>query len=117
MNAYTNIDEYIELFPEDLREILIRVRQTIRETAPDAEERIRWQMPTYWQKENLVHFAAQKSHLGFYPGESGVKAFADRLDAEGYTHSKGAIQFPYKRPIPYDLIREITLFRLSSVSQ
>jgi uncharacterized protein YdhG (YjbR/CyaY superfamily) len=69
-----------------------------------------WQMPTFWQGENLVHFAAQKSHIGLYPGESGVRVFADRLT--GYKTSKGAIRFQLSEPIPYDLIEEITRFRV-----
>lgn len=107
--AYATIDEYIALFPEDMREILQRVRQTIRQAAPDAKEKISWQMPTFWQNENLVHFAAAKHHIGLYPGESGVRVFADKLKA--YKTSKGAIQFPLSEPIPYDLIAEITRFR------
>lgn len=107
--VYATIDEYLALFPDDVRDILERVRQTIRRAAPKAEEEIKWQMPTFRQNENLVHFAAAKNHIGFYPGESGVRAFADRLT--GYRTSKGAVQFPMSEPIPYDLIAEITRFR------
>ncbi|OPX89875.1 MAG: hypothetical protein A4E53_01390 [Pelotomaculum sp. PtaB.Bin104] len=107
--AYTTIDEYIALFPENVRDILEQVRSTIRKAAPDAKEKISWQMPTFWQNENLVHFAAAKNHIGLYPGESGVRVFADKLT--GYKTSKGAIQFPLSEPIPYDLIAEITRFR------
>lgn len=108
--VYTTIDEYIALFPEEVRRILGQVRQTIRQAAPDAQEKISWQMPTFWQNGNLVHFAAAKNHIGLYPGESGVRVFADRLT--DYKTSKGAIQFPLTQPIPYDLITEITRFRV-----
>lgn len=108
--VYTTIDEYIALFPDDVRVILDQVRKTIRKAAPDAKEKISWQMPTFWQNENLVHFAAAKNHIGLYPGESGVRAFIDKLT--GYKTSKGAIQFPLSEPIPYDLIAEITRFRV-----
>ena len=107
---YATVDEYISLFPETVAHILREVRRTIREAAPEAEERIRWQMPTYWQGENLVHFAAAKNHLGLYPGESGVRVFAEKL--RDYKTSKGAIQFPFSKPIPYELIAEITRFRV-----
>ena len=108
---YATIDQYLALFPEDVQEILGRIRQTIRQAAPEAEERISWQMPTFWQNENLVHFAAAKNHIGFYPGESGVRVFADRLT--DYKTSKGAIQFPISEPIPYYLITEITQLRVN----
>jgi uncharacterized protein YdhG (YjbR/CyaY superfamily) len=68
-------------------------------------------MPTFWQGENIVHFAAMKNHLGIYPGESGVEHFKDRLTE--YVTTKGAIQFPYTKPIPYDLIAEIVKFRVT----
>ena len=107
---YSTIDEYIALFEQDVREILEGVRRTIRQAAPNAREKISWQMPTFWQNENLVHFAAAKRHIGFYPGESGVRIFSDKL--KGYKTSKGAIQFPMSEPMPYDLIAEITRFRV-----
>lgn len=109
-SAYATIDEYIALFPEHIQDILEKVRQTIRQEAPQAKEKISWQMPTFWQKENLVHFAAAKNHIGLYPGESGVRVFADKL--VNYKTSKGAIQFPVSEPIPYELIGDITRFRV-----
>lgn len=113
--AYNTFEEYFALFPEEVQDILKQVRQTIRQAAPEAIEKISWQMPTFWQKENLVHFAAMKNHIGIYPGESGVSAFADKLT--GYKTSKGAIQFPLSEPIPYDLIREITRFRVKEATE
>lgn len=108
--AYTTIDEYMALFPHEVRDSLEQVRKTIRKAAPEAKETISWQMPTFWQNGNLVHFAAAKNHLGFYPGESGVRVFAHKLT--GYKTSKGAIQFPFSEPIPYDIIGEVTRFRV-----
>lgn len=104
------IDAYIAQYPLEIRVLLEKVRQTIREAAPDAKEKISWGMPTFWQSENIIHFAMAKNHIGLYPGESGVRCFLDRLT--DYHTSKGAIQFPLKKPIPYDLITEITCFRV-----
>jgi len=106
------IDDYIGQVPEEHREALRRVRETIRASAPDCVEKIAWDMPTFWQGENLIHFAAFGKHLGLYPGEDGVNAFSERLAAEGFKFSKGAIQIPWNKPIPYGLIAEITQFRV-----
>lgn len=110
---YATVDEYIPLFPEKVQEILRETRRVIREAAPDATEKISWQMPTYYWKENLVHFAALKDHLGFYPTPEGVEAFPDRT--AGFTTTKGSLQFGYDKPIPYDLIADITRFRVEMV--
>ena len=104
------IDAYIAGFPEDVQEILQRMRATIREAAPDAQETIKYRMPTFVLHGNLVHFAAYKNHIGFYPVPSGIEAFKDELGP--YHVSKGAIQFPLNKPIPYDLIRKITAYRV-----
>ena len=109
--AELTIDGYIAQFPEEVQAILRNVRATIRENAPDATEKISYGMPCYWKGGALIYFAAMKNHLGIYPANSGVAAFADRL--AGYKTSKGAIQFPWGKPIPYDLIAEITRFRVS----
>lgn len=101
-----NIDEYIAAQGEDIQEILSRVRDVIRETLPDAREKMSWQMPTFWKGRNLIHFAAHKNHLGIYPGPEAVEHFAPGLKEAGYRYSKGAIQFPYGN-VPFDLIREI----------
>lgn len=112
MNETTpkTIDEYIAGFPPDIRAILEKIRATIRDAAPDAEEAISYQMPTFRLKGNLVHFAAFKNHIGFYPTPSGTEQFRDRLAA--YEGGKGSIRFPLDRPMPYDLIREIVKFRV-----
>lgn len=115
MPEVDTVDAYIAAAPADVRPILLQVRATIRAAAPQATERISWQMPTYTQGENLVHFAAQKQHLGFYPSPEGLDAFAPRL--AGYKRTKGGVQFPYSQPIPYDLIAEITRWRVKQVTQ
>jgi len=112
-SAYKTVDEYIAQFPDDVRPVLEQIRRTIRSAAPDAIEKISWQMPTYWQGENLVHFAAFKGHVGLYPGEEGVRAFAGKLGA--YDFSKGSIRFPLSEPMPLNLIEEITRFRVREV--
>jgi uncharacterized protein YdhG (YjbR/CyaY superfamily) len=88
------IDEYIAKQPENLQVLLLGVRQAIRQALPDATEKISWSMPTFWRGHNLIHFAAQKNHLGVYPGAEAMEHFAPRL--AGYKTSKGAVQFPYK---------------------
>lgn len=104
------IEEYVQQFPEDSQIKLREIWQIIREAAPEASERISWQMPTFYLNGNLVHFALHKSHIGFYPGENGVKYFIDQLD--GYKYSKGAIQFPLSKPLPQKLIADIVAFRV-----
>jgi len=109
------IDQYISEQPEDVQKILQKIRETIRQSAPDAIEKISWRMPTFWQGENLIHFAAFKKHVGIYPGDLTQIPFAEKLD--GLRTSKGAIQLPYNKPIPYDLIAEITEYRVSVVAK
>lgn len=106
----TTIDSYIAQYPPEIQEKLNAMRSHIRECAPDASEKISWGMPTFVLHGNLVHFAANKHHLGFYPGENGVACFLEKLSE--YKCSKGAIQFPYDEPLPLDLIREIVAFRI-----
>jgi len=104
-----NIDEYIEDQPQEIQEILENIRATIRKAAPGAEEAIKYMMPTFVLNGNLVHFAACRNHIGFYPAPSGIDNFRDEL--AGYKTSKGAIQFPLDRKIPYALIGQIVRFR------
>jgi uncharacterized protein YdhG (YjbR/CyaY superfamily) len=106
-----DIDEYIAGFPKDVQEILKKIRMTIREAAPDAEEAIKYQIPTFTLKGNLVHFAAFKKHIGFYPAPRGIEEFKDELSV--YKGAKGSVQFPLGEPIPYDLISRIVKFRVS----
>jgi uncharacterized protein YdhG (YjbR/CyaY superfamily) len=109
--APQTIDQYIAGFPADVQQILQQIRQTIREAAPDAQEAISYQMPTFKLYGNLVHFAAYKKHIGFYPTPSGIEAFKDELAP--YASSKGAVQFPLDQPMPNDLIRRIVTFRVA----
>lgn len=106
----TAIDEYILQFPEEVQLILHALRRTIREAAPAAQEKISYQMPTFYLHGNLVHFAAHKNHIGFYPAPSGIEAFKDELSA--FKSSKGAVQFPITKPIPLELISKIVHFRV-----
>ena len=105
-----SIDEYIAAQSEDVRPLLQGIRETIRAAAPEATEKISWRMPTSWQGENLIHFAAFKKHIGLYPGGEATAEFAERL--AGYKTSKGAIQLPLGKPIDYELIRDIVRWRV-----
>ncbi len=105
-----NIDEYIAGFPSDIQEILEKIRMTIREAAPDAEEAIKYQMPTFTLKGNLVHFAAFKNHIGFYPTPTGTEKFQKELSV--YKGAKGSVRFPLDKPIPFSLISKIVKFRV-----
>lgn len=106
----TNIDEYIATFPQEVQVILEKLRQTIRKAAPDATEKISYQIPTFYLNGNLVHFAAYKHHIGFYPASSGIRAFQDEL--KNYKTSKGAVQFPIDETIPHALVKKIVAFRV-----
>lgn len=105
------IDAYIARFDVSIQEKLKKLRQVIQENAPDAIEKMSYQMPTFYLNGNLVHFAVMKNHIGFYPTPSGIAAFEEKLGA--YKHSKGAVQFPMDQPIPYDLVAEMVQFRVT----
>lgn len=115
MNEYLTVDQYIAACPQAVQPVLQAIRQIIREEAPQAEERIRYGIPTFFEHENLIHFAAARKHIGLYPTPDGIDAFAPRLTA--YRTSKGAIQFSLSQPIPYDLIREIAAYRVRAVRE
>ena len=108
--APTTIDEYIAGFPDDVQQILQKIRSTIHEAAPEAREKISYQMPTFFLNGNLVHFAAFKEHIGFYPVPTGIEKFKKELSV--YKQGKGSVQFPLDQPIPYDLITKIVKFRV-----
>ena len=110
MENYSNIDEYIAGFPETTRDILLKVRATIRNSVPEAEEAISYGIPTFKLKGNLVHFAGYKNHIGFYPGAAGIETFKEELSE--YKLSRGTVQFPIDKPIPFDLITKIVDFRV-----
>lgn len=108
--APRDIDEYIAGFPKHVQEILEKIRMTIRKAAPDAEEIIKYQIPTFTLKGNLVHFGAFKKHIGFYPAPSGIEEFKEELSV--YEGAKGSIKFPLDKPIPFALISKIVKFRV-----
>jgi uncharacterized protein YdhG (YjbR/CyaY superfamily) len=108
-----NIDEYIAACPREVQVLLKRVRATIKKAAPDATEAIKYRLATFVLNENLVHFGAFKTHIGFYPTASGIAAFKDKLTP--YKYSKGAVQFPIDKPIPLSLIEKIVQFRVKEV--
>ena len=108
--AYETIDDYIRQFPPSIQEKLEKLRSVIKDAAPDSTERISYQMPTFYLHGNLVHFAAFKQHIGFYPAPSGIERFKEEL--AGYKSSKGAVQFPIDEPLPYELISRIVTFRV-----
>lgn len=107
---FETIDEYIATFPEYIQDILEKMKKVIQEAAPEAEEAISYGMPTFKLHGNLVHFAAYKNHIGFYPAPSGIEAFKEEISE--YKSSKGAVQFPLDKPIPYDLVEKIVIFRV-----
>jgi uncharacterized protein YdhG (YjbR/CyaY superfamily) len=105
-----SIDEYIAQFSGDTREKLVALRAAIRDEAPEAEEAMKYRMPTFVLHGNLVHFAAFKSHIGFFPTASPREAFKEELAP--YPGGKGTVQFPLDRPLPLDLVRRIVRFRV-----
>jgi len=109
--GFSSMDEYIATFPEEIQKILEELRATIKASAPDAEERISYQMPTFALKGNLVHFAAYKKHIGFYPTPSGIQAFKHELSI--YEGAKGSVKFPIEKPLPLELISKIVKFRVA----
>lgn len=110
-NQPKTIEEYIATFPKNVREVLEELRRVIRESAPKAEETISYGIPTFdLNGRHLVHFAAYKNHVGFYPTSSGIKAFKKELSP--FKTSKGTVQFPLDKPIPFDLVKKIVKFRV-----
>ena len=105
--APKTVDEYILAQDEDIRGQLQSVRQVLISRLPGATEKISWSMPTYWKDHNIIHFAAQKKHIGLYPGPEAVEYFSDRLDQAGLKYSKGSIRIPYSKELPLELIAEI----------
>ena len=106
----SNIDEYIAGFPKETQELLEQVRATIRKAAPEAEETIKYAMPTFTLHGNLIHFAGYKHHIGLYPAPTGIEAFKEALSV--YKGAKGSVQFPLDKPLPLKLIAEIVKYRV-----
>jgi len=110
-----SIDDYIAMQAAEVQPIMHKVYEVIREAAPDCTEKISQHMPTFWQGKNLIQFAAHKNHLGFYPGDDAVNAFADRLEIEGLQFNKGCIHFLWNKTMPYELISQITQYRVAKL--
>jgi uncharacterized protein YdhG (YjbR/CyaY superfamily) len=109
-----DIDEYIAGFPEDTGKILEKIRATIRKAAPRAGETIKYAIPTFTlEAVNLVHFAAFKNHIGFYPTPGGIETFKKELSI--YKGAKGSVQFPIEKPMPFDLISKIVQYRVKQI--
>ncbi|MCL5961977.1 MAG: DUF1801 domain-containing protein [Chloroflexi bacterium] len=111
----TTIDEYISQFPEDVQRILVKIRAVIKESAPEAVEKISYQMPAFYLNGSLVWFGAHKHHIGFYPTGAGIEAFKEELSA--YKSAKGSVQFPLDEPTPYELISKIVKFKVAENSR
>ena len=109
------IDQYIDAQDEAIRPRLRAVREAIRAAIPEAQERVSWSMPTFWKGRNLIHFAANKNHIGLYPGDEAVAAFADRLEA--FDTSKGTIRLPHAEPLPLGLIEDIARWCMEKYGQ
>ena len=106
-----SIDTYIDQFPNDVQARLQQLRKTILKLAPGATEAMSYQIPTFKLNGNLVHFAAFKKHIGFYPGAAGIAAFQDELAV--YKSAKGSVQFPLDQALPLDLVKKIVKFRVA----
>jgi uncharacterized protein YdhG (YjbR/CyaY superfamily) len=115
MDKFTTIDEYIAVFPEEVRQRLETVRATIKAAVPEATEKISYQMPTFYLEGNLVHFAGYKGHIGFYPTPSGITGFEAELAP--YKVAKGSAQFPHDQPLPLDLITRMVEYRVAENQQ
>lgn len=111
---YNNIDQYIEQCEKEIQTILNKIRNTIKNAAPNSIEKISYNIPTFYQKENIVQFAAYKNHIGFYPTPEAIEAFSEELKA--YKTTKGTIQFSYDKEIPYLLIRKIVEYRIKQIT-
>jgi uncharacterized protein YdhG (YjbR/CyaY superfamily) len=109
-SAPRDMDEYIANFPEDVQNILQKIRSVIGKAAPGAAETIKYRIPTFTLNGNLVHFAAFQNHIGFYPTPTGIERFKKELAV--YEVAKGTVRLPLDKPIPYDLITEIVKFRV-----
>jgi uncharacterized protein YdhG (YjbR/CyaY superfamily) len=103
-----NIDGFISAYPKNVQVILQKLRQTIREEAPGAQEKIAYGIPTFTYHGNLVHFSAYEKHIGFYPGSEPIKVFQEEL--KPYETSKGTVRFPINKPLPYPLIRKMVAY-------
>jgi uncharacterized protein YdhG (YjbR/CyaY superfamily) len=106
---FKTVDEYIESFPKDIQDILRKIRTAIKAAIPDSEEKISYQMPTFYKNGNLVHYAVFKNHIGFYPTPSAIQSFKKEISK--YKWAKGSVQFPIEKPMPLKLISRIAKYR------
>ena len=111
MKKAESIDAYIRQFPGPVQKLLLTMRHTIQQAAPEATEKISYGMPTFYAMGNLVYFAGYARHIGFYPSSTGIKAFESQF--KSYKYSKGAVQFPIDKPLPIALIKRIVKYRLT----
>lgn len=111
LNEAKAVDDYIKSFPKNVQKLLRQMRRAIRGVVPQAQETIKYGMPTYVLRKNLVHFAGYKHHIGFYPGSEAIVVFKKSIVK--YKSSKGAIQFPLHDPLPLDLILKIVKYRVA----
>lgn len=110
-SKFASIDEYIATFPKETQKLLKDLRAAIKTSAPNAEEKFSYGIPTFFLNGNLVHFAAFKTHIGFYPAPSGIEAFKEELST--YKQAKGSVQFPLDKPLPLKLVGKIVKFRVA----
>jgi uncharacterized protein YdhG (YjbR/CyaY superfamily) len=115
MGKINSINDYIQSFPIEIQKNLLKLRALIQKAAPEAIEKISYEMPTFYLSGNLVHFAAYKNHIGFYPTSSGIAEFTEEL--KDYKTSKGTVQFPINQPLPTELIQKIVKFRVNENTQ
>lgn len=115
MKSYKSIDEYISTFLDEIQTKLKEIREAVKQKAPQASEKISYGMPTFYLNGSLVHFAAFKMHIGFFPAPSGIEAFEKELSK--YRTGKGTLQFPYNQEVPMELIRKVVKFRVEENSK
>jgi len=115
MITFTTVEEYIQSFPDEIQHKLNGFLQAIQETAPAAQETINYGISTFKLGGNLVHFAAYKNHIGFYPAPSAIKQFQEELSS--YKTAKGSVQFPLDQPLPFQLIKDIVAFRVREIAE
>ena len=109
---FESVDEYIVSFPKNTQTVLEQVRQAIKDAAPKAEETISYNMPAFKLNGNLVWFGAFKNHIGFYPRESAIEEFKEKLSGYEVSKARGTVKFPLDKPMPLDLIKEMVRFRV-----
>jgi len=110
---YSTVDEYMGLYEPEIRERMERLRELIHGCSSEITEKIAWGMATFVLNGNLVHFSGEKRHMGFHPTPVAIEKFLERIKELGYKNSKGTLQLPYDKPMPYDLLRDMVMFRVS----